>query len=275
MIADYRKNDGRYTLWRKLAKKGNVTDFRTQLRVTFGGYGDLPVVGQGAPYLALPSPTEEVSSYALSKRGGTETITLEMLRNDDVQAIRAIPKRLAEAAHRTLSHLALDFLRLNQNIYDGASLFHAAHGNLGNLALSAVGLNAGQVAMRKQAERDSGERLGIKPRYLWVPLDLEETGFNLFRRGTNSDRTFIQDMDVEVVPVWYWTDTDDWCLSADPNVAPGIEIGFMDGNEEPDLVVQDVPNVGSLFANDQITYKIRHIYGGAVTDYRPFYKSIP
>ena len=54
----------------------------------------------------------------------------------------------------------------------------------------------------------------------------------------------------------------------------GIEIGFLDGNEEPELFVQDNPTSGSVFTNDQITYKIRHIYGGAVIDYRAFQGSV-
>jgi hypothetical protein len=38
----------------------------------FGGYGNLPTVGQGAPYTALTSPTDEEATYAPAKRGGTE-----------------------------------------------------------------------------------------------------------------------------------------------------------------------------------------------------------
>lgn len=48
----------------------------------------------------------------------------------------------------------------------------------------------------------------------------------------------------------------------------------MDGNEEPELFIQDNPTAGSVFTNDQITYKIRHIYGGAIIDYRAFQGSI-
>jgi len=49
---------------------------------------------------------------------------------------------------------------------------------------------------------------------------------------------------------------------------PTIEIGFLNGREEPELFVQDEPTNGSMFSNDKITYKVRHIYGGAVLDYR-------
>ena len=35
-----------------------------------------------------------------------------------------------------------------------------------------------------------------------------------------------------------------------------------------------VTMVGSMFAADKLTYKIRHIYGGAVTDFRAFTKAV-
>lgn len=274
MVQEYRRPN-HWQVWRKLVSVSpHVPDFRTQKRVRYGGYGDLPTVNEGSPYLALPSPSDESASFALQKRGGTEDITLEMIKNDDVSAIRALPKRLAETAHRTLAHFALDMLRTNAVIYDGLPLFDAAHGNLGAAALSAAALAAARDALRHQTELDSGDRLGLDLRYLVVPFDLEETAVNLFRRGTNNDRTFLQNLDVEVVPIWYWTDASDWCVMADQDAAPTIELGFLDGNEEPEIFIQDKPTSGSMFSNDRTTFKIRHIYGGAVIDYRGIYKSV-
>lgn len=275
MVAEYQRPGGRYSEWRKLASVArNITDFRTQRRVRWGGYGDLPAVNEGAAYQAMTSPADEEVAYDLTKRGGTETITLEMVKNDDIQAIRKIPERLAQTAHRTLSRFVLNFLKDNPVIYDSVTLFHATHGNLASAALSAASLEAGRAAMRKQTEPGSSDRLGLEPKYLWVSIDGEEAAVNLFRRGANQDRTFTQQQPLEVVPVWCWTDADDWCLSADPASCPTIEIGFLDGQEEPDLFAQDLPNVGSLFANDQMTFKIRHVYGGAAIDYRGLYKSV-
>jgi hypothetical protein len=261
-------------VWRKLVTIANRVDFRSQIRVRIGGYGDLPMVAENDPYLALVSPPEDTATYAVGKRGGTENISLEMIKNDDVGVIRRIPKRLAEAAKRTIAHFVLDLLRLNPVIYDGVALFHAAHNNLGAAALSAVSLAAGRAAMMKQTELGSGEQTGTEPAYLWVPIDLEETAKNLFRRANNQDKTFVQNMQVEVVPVWYWTDVNDWCLSADPERLPSVEMGFIDGQQDPELFIQDIPLGGSMFTNDQITYKIRHRYGGAVIDYRGLYKSV-
>lgn len=274
LIADYR-SPSNYDVWRLLTGDPvPVNDFRTQERTRFGGYGDLPAVGESDPYQPLTSPTDEKAEYAVSKRGGTEELTLEMITNDDVGAVRRIPTKLSRAAKRTLAKFVLDFLRTNPAIYDGKALFHADHGNLGAAALDKTTMAGGRLAMLKQAEMDSNDRLGIGPKYLWVSADNEETAVDLFRRNTENDKTFVQSLALEVVPVWYWTDANDWCLSADVMDIPIIEIGFLNGSEEPQLFIQDNPSVGSMFSHDKVTYKIRHIYGGNALDYRGVYKSV-
>ena len=274
MIAEYNTADY-FGVWRYLT--GNpvpLNDFRTQERVRYGGYGDLPTVAENGNYAALTSPGDEKATYAAAKKGGTETVTLESIKNDDVALIRGLPVKMGRAAKRTLGKFVLDFLRTNPAIYDAKALFHVDHANLGSAALTAASFAAARLAMAKQTEKDSGERLGINPKFLWVSSDLEEVAADLFRRNTNNDATFIQSLSPTIIPVWYWTDANDWCVSADPMDIPSFELGFMDGNEEPELFVQDMPNVGSLFSNDAVTYKIRHVYGGAITDYRGLYKAV-
>jgi len=273
LVADYRAPSV-YDVWRQLATVSPVSDFRSQERTRFGGYGDLPAVAQSAAYQALTSPTDEKATYAVTKRGGIEDVTLEMIKNDDVGSIRQIPVKLSRAAKRTLSKFALDFLRTNPAIYDTVALFHASHGNLGTAALDATSYAAARLAMMKQTEAGSNDRLGIGPKNVWVPADLEAAAHDMFKRNTNLDATFIQTLTPNIIPVWYWTDANDWAASADPLDIPTIEIGFLDGNEEPELFVQDNPSVGSMFTNDKVTYKIRHTYGGNVLDYRGLYKGV-
>lgn len=273
LIALYR-TPNMYDVWRRVANVVPVQDFRTNERARYGGYGDLPIVGEGDPYPKLDSPTDEKATYAISKRGGTEDLTLEMIANDDVGAVRQIPVKLDRAAKRTLSKFVLDLIRTNATIYDGKALFHADHNNLGATALSDSSLAAGRLAMKRQTELNSGDRIGVGPRSLLVPDDLEETAVDLFRRNTENDKNFIQSLSLDVLPVWYWTDANNWYLAADPMDIPGIEVGFFQGYEEPELFIQDMPNVGSMFSNDKVTYKIRHIYGAVVVDYRAFYGAV-
>jgi hypothetical protein len=263
--------------WRKLVTVGSVNDMRTQRRVRFGGYNNLSTVTEGSAYGALTSPTDEEATYAPSKKGGTEVITMEMIVNDDLGAIRDIPRRLGRAAAQTLHEFVLDFYKDNANIYDGTALFVAGHNNLGTTAFSATALKNARLQMLKQADMSNSKRLGITPRYLIVPVDLEHDVFTVLNSivlpsgsgvAAPSDANYARTYGLEVVSVPYWTDTNNWFLSASPMDVPTIEIGFLNGREEPELFVQDEPTNGSMFSNDKITYKVRHIYGGAVLDYR-------
>lgn len=271
MVRDY--NAAGLGDWRKIADVVPLSDFRTNRRPRMGGYGDLPIVAQGGGYTALASPGDEEATYAPAKRGGTEDITLEAIKNDDVGIIRRIPTKLARAAARTLHKFVFDFLATNPTIYDSVALFHATHGNLGSAALDATSFAARRQAMLKKTELNSAEVLGIPPKYLVVPIDLDKTGYDLIAAPRNSDFNptapdFTRTLQMELMVCPYWTDANNWFLVADKGDIPTIEVGFLDGKEEPELFVQDLPNVGSMFSNDKLTYKLRHIYGGAVIDFR-------
>lgn len=347
MVRDYNALEN-YNDWRALVDVVPVSNFRTQERTRMGGYGNLPAVAENAPYTALTSPGDEKATYAVSKRGGKETLSIETIANDDVGAIRKIPTRMAVAAKRTLYEFVLDFLATNPTIYDSAALFHAAlHKNLGATALDATTFAAARLAMKQQVEKQaqgaivtgsistttltvsavtsgalavgqeirgtgvtagttitalgtgtggagtytvsasqtvssttifaestSQKPLGLLLKHLYVPAALEETAFNLFVRNTNLDETFVNSRKPTVHVVDYWTDANNWYATAETMEVPLIELGFYNGNEEPELFVQDMPSQGSLFSNDQIIYKIRHIYGGAVVDYRGLYGAV-
>lgn len=250
--------------WRQVARVGSVSDFRTQERIRIGGYGNLPTVPERGDYTALTTPSDTKATYAVAKRGGTESVSLEAIKNDDVNTIREIPKEMALAAKNTLYEFVFDFFRINGLIYDAKTLYHVDHGNLYTAALSSTEFASHRLSMLKQTRSGSGKRLATAPKKLLVPFELQEKAFDLFVRNQNLDKTFTQSINPDVIPVSYWEDADDWVTLADPNRLPVLEISFLDGRQDPELFVQDAPNVGSLFNNDTITYKLRHIYGGVV-----------
>ena len=264
--------------WNKVCEITTVPDFKTQHRVRFGGYGDLPTVLESAPYTAATSPTDEEATFSVSKRGYTENVTFEMIKNDDINAIRRIPKRMGVAAARTLYKFVFDFFTTNAAIYDNVVLFHAAtHSNLGTTAFSAAELAVVRTAMMKQTEKDTSEVLGIFPKIILNPIDLEATVWAAIVASGRGDFTpqspdFVRDQSYSNITVMHWTDATDWYAIADPSMWPGLEIGFLDGKVEPEMWLQSAPTVGSVFSNDIITWKLRHVYGGVVTDYRPFYR---
>ncbi|MEV6798534.1 2'-5' RNA ligase family protein [Micromonospora rifamycinica] len=267
--------------WRKIVSDiVPVADFREQKRVRIGGYGLLPVVNEGAPYQPLQSPGDEEAVYRVIKRGGTDDLTLEMIANDDIGAIRNIPRLLGLAAAITLYRFVWDLLLTNVTCtYDSTALFHANHGNTDNpLALNSTGLSTGRRRMRKQAAYgDSTNILSITPRLLIVPPELEEAGFQLVTSAVavtgTSDATIPnmhRGLDMEVLD--HWADANDWFLAADPDMVPMIEMGFYQGRQQPELFTQADPSTGTMFNADKYTYKIRHTYFGTPLEHRGFYR---
>jgi len=277
MISDY--NQPSLQSWRQIVSDiVPVNDFRTQRRTRVGGYGTIPVVNQGQPYQPLTSPTDEEATYALEKKGGTDDLTLEMVANDDLGAIRKIPSRLGLAAARTLHNFVWDFLATNPTLYDSVALFHATHANTTAAALSQSNLSTARQKMRDQTGYgDTSNILSLVPKYLIVPNELEELAFQICTSavaipstpaGPSDTPNLHQGMTPIVVD--YLTDANDWFVSADPAMCPTIELGFYQGRQEPELFTQSDPSVGSVFNSDTITYKIRHIYKGAVIEFRGF-----
>jgi hypothetical protein len=63
-------------------------------------------------------------------------------------------------------------------------------------------------------------------------------------------------------------------MAADPTVVDTIEVGFVGGQVNPALFIQDSPLYGLNFSQDIISYKCRHEYGASVIDYRGLYRGI-
>ena len=260
--------------WQWLCDIVPLRDFRTNERTRMGGYGDLSIVAEGDPYLDMTSPGGTKETYAPAKRGGTEKVTLEAILNDDVGILRRIPQQLSTAAKRTLYKFVYSFLTANPTLGDNKALFHVDRGNLATAALDATSWHAARLAKARTAELSSNEPLGIILQHIAGPMELEKTAYDLFIRGTNLDLTFVQTTKATYHTVTHWTDANDWVATADKSSVPLIELGFISGNQEPELFVQDLPQQGSLFSNDVITYKIRHMYGGNVYGPDGFYKSV-
>ncbi|MDO8391054.1 MAG: hypothetical protein Q7V57_11240 [Actinomycetota bacterium] len=282
MIAEYAQPS--LATWRKIVSSVfTLTDFRTQRITSLGGYGVLPAVAQGAPYQALTSPSDEESTYAASKRGGTDDWTLEAARNDDLRALQRIPQKLGLAAAQTLYRFVWDMVATNPTLTrDSVALFHASHANTTSTALSATALATSRKKMRTQAAYgDTSDILSLVPKYLLVPSTLEELAWQLCTSavalpsgapvGAASNTPNIhQGMEPVVVDYWDASSTTQWYLGADPALCPTIEIGFLDGREEPALFMQADDTQGATFNADKVVLKVRHIYGGAPIEYRGF-----
>ena len=271
-IADYQTAN--FGDWRKFVSEVvPVTDFRSQKRDRVGYYNVLSTVAEGATYPALTSPADEEATYGVTKKGGTDDLTWEMIANDDIGAIRAIPRKLGRAAALTIARaIFVTILEGNPAIYDGVTLFHAtSHGaNTSAVAFASAGLNtARNVILSQTIPGETSGVLGAVPKWVLYPPELFATVWGVLNPapGRTTETPWAG---LEAIECPLFTDANDWYLVAEG--VPTIEVGFLNGQEDPEIFVQDAPTVGSVFTADKVTYKVRHVWGLAVLDFRGFYK---
>jgi hypothetical protein len=286
--------------WNKIVTIDNVDNFKQQDLIRVGGFANLSTVSENGSYTEFSTPSETVESYTVTKRGNLFKVSREMIKNDDLRSIRVFPRRMANAANRTLSIFVFSLLigssdqsssgAINQDtMSDGYTIYDATnHGNnTTTSALSYTTLDAAITAVANQAEDDSSEPLNINAKYLVVPHELRSLAKLLVNseykpntisassHGNNETNPVYKAVEPIVVPNYYLgTDQNNWYVVGDKLDAEGVVVGFLDGKQLPEMLVQDAETVGTVFTNDQITYKVRHEYNGVVADYRPLYGGI-
>ena len=273
--------------WKAFADIVPRLDFRPNHIIRIGGYGAPPTVEISAAYPPLSSPTNEQASYTVSKKGGTETIPLETIKNDDVGAFRMIPRRLARAAAYGLYHTIYHTMLRPAGafpIYDGVTLYNAnhpiapgiTHSNTGTTAL-ATGLAIARTMMLRFPERNNNIPLGIRAGFVLVPPELEDAAYERITLSfgqANQVPTNLQSQGIKVITVPIWADTNDYAVVANPTDVVGLEVGFLDGNDTPEVIVPPQLDAGSWFTNDCITLKLKFVWGVCIKDWRAFYGQI-
>src|SRR6185437_3441410 len=233
--------------WKLFCTEVPMKDFKQQTRVRLGSFGSLATVNEDSAYTTL-TLGDAAATYSASKRGNIVTISRETIVNDDLHAIKQMPSKLAVAAAYTLAEFVYGFLSSNAAIYDGNALFDAAHhSNLGSSALSSAAVQAGVTAMREQTNF-AGKRIGLRPKYLIVPPELEFTAMVVTKSAgiPGSANNDINPMLGYVTPIVspQLSNATHWYFAADPNVVDTIEVGFVGGQVNPALFIQDQPLFG-------------------------------
>jgi hypothetical protein len=281
LVNDYREV-GDYGVSRVVGNNiRNARDFRNLESVRIGYYGDIPTVDTDTDdYPDLGEVSDERISYALQERGGIITINRRMIINDDVRAIQRIVSRLPRAARRTVATKVFTPFITNATYQgDSKAIFHNDHGNLGANAYDNVYALAARNAMAVQTEPGSGARLNLRPVTVMFPSELYGTVKNVndFNGATTlaTANAMYQYFRPEgLLEQTLLTDASDWYMFADPNEVEIVELAFLNGQQEPQMLVADSPAVGQMFVGGRIQYRITHDFNAEVVDYRGAYKAV-
>lgn len=277
-------------VWSQFARRTVVNDFRPKALIDLlGGRGVLDLVPELTEY---PARKPSTSKYELKvgKYGGRVTWSWEMGINDDLDAFRDLPNRLAQGARDTEDFVATGLLATATG--PNTAFFKSANGNApAAVPLTADNLTAALTAITTRKDSE-GRPIAISGFALVVPPALEIAALNIVNateiRLTNGNQQAIVGnwlrgkVNVVVNPWLSVIDTSNksattWYVVPQPSAArPALVLGFLRGNEAPDLRYKAdggtrpgggavAPEDGS-FDVDDVQYRIRHVLGGTTID---------
>lgn len=257
---------------RRWVRQATVSDFRAQPRVILSSAPDLEEVAEYGEY-THGHMDEDKAAYSAQKFGKIIRLSFEALTNDDMGAFTRISAQMGQAAMRREADLVYDKLLANagdgQDMQDSNPLFHSSHDNTVaalNGEMSGEALQLARAKMRRQKDISGRGWLNLTPRYLLVPPERESEAEIIIARSTlhQTDSTEAQ------TPGWIRSlvpvveprleDANVTYLIASPDQVDTFELGTLPGH--PFAEPEDSFNI------DAVSWKIRHVFGGAFLDHR-------
>lgn len=251
---------------RQVARQTTAKDFREKQKIQVETAARLEKVNELGEF-KHGSMLEAAESYRIDTHGKIISISRQTLVNDDLGWTADLARGLGREAASFEARFLVDLLEANSgfgpDMSDGDPLFDAAHANLGEAAaLGQEPLALGRAAMRKQQSLN-GDVIGIGPKYLIVPTDLETEGEKLLAAITPhsvEDVNPFSNLTLLVEPrlasaIGYY-------LVADPSQVEGLEYAYLAGAPGP----QTETKVG--FEVDGVSVKVRLDFGAGFVDWR-------
>lgn len=281
--------------WRGFCKVGSVSDLRDWKRITPGLISDLTTQDEDGDYRGKPLPDGQAESIAAELVGNIVRITNKVIINDDLNYIETTARGLGAAGGRTVNRKVFALLAANPTMADGEALFSIAHGNLaGSGAGTIAAVPAGPpdldtvdlmtAAMAEQAAPAAKDDPDPSTQYLdleayaavahrsylqtlrvingstanivQAPNTATASGLpfeGLIGQNNPMAGTFSQVVGsvlAEQLP---------WYVFADPATAPVIEVVFLNGQQEPQVDMQED------FNSAGIKYRVQYPHGvGAI-----------
>lgn len=250
----------------KIAGKVTVGDFKAVTPSGLGAFSNLDKVPEGQEYRYGTFSSVNGLPLKLSTYGKLFSISRQAVINDDLGLLTDVPRKMGQAAKRTLIQELFALLVSNPTMPDGLALFHASRGNLlPGAAISTASVDAMRVAMASMKDKD-GNLIAGGLSDLLVPIALGglarqvmSSQFVIDSTAKNSTQPNYVQGTFGVIDTARLTGNG-WYGISDPNVHEGLIVGYLDGNETPYLEQQQG------FTVDGVAWKVRHDAGVGIGD---------
>lgn len=259
--------------WRRFCGVGSVSDFRPHPRYLRGTFGVLDDKNEAGEFKQKQIPDGAKESISAAVKGNIIALTREAIVNDDLGAFSFLATELGRAAKLSVEVDVYALLALNSNfgpaMNDTKTLFHADHANIATAAAPSVeAFDAIRVLMASQTDVSGNEYLDVRP-HVWLgPVSLGGNARVINGAEYDPDTASklqkpnkVKGMFQDVVDTPRLSGTR-WYAFADPEVAPAIEVVFLDGIQEPYTEQREG------WRTDGTEFKVRFDYGVGGLNYR-------
>ncbi len=278
--------------WQQYVMKGDLADFKAHDRIILSESPDLLKIEADAGYKDTKFSDARYQIQA-DTWGRSFSVDRRTIINDDLGGVMRMPEMFGRAAVRTLVKVILNLLKGGNNAYDEATLFALRGGAavnynvsvaLTNTAAGAAALSAACQKLALSTEPASGELLGIKAKYLLTGTTLAPVARQLINSqqilaassaggGEYNDLKGLIPLEEPLIDSVISTSF--WAVLADPMDCPVIEVGFVNGVVNPELLVMQ-PEMSKMaggedpydFEFDALKYKVRWDFGAKLAYYQ-------
>jgi ATP-dependent protease ClpP protease subunit len=259
--------------WSRFCRVGSVSDFRAHNRYRLGSIGNYSVVNEAGEYENVAIPDGEKSTISAVDRGLIINMTYQMIVNDDLGAFVGMAADLGRAGRRTIEAAVyaalLENSGLGPTMLDGDPLFDANHGNIGTgAAISVDSIEADRVLMASQMDISGNDFLDIRPSVLLCPLAIggqarviNDAQYDPDTANKLQRPNMVRGLFGDIVDTPRLSGTRRY-MFANPSEAPVMEVAFLNGEQEPYIVMEDA------FNSRGGRYRATLDFGVGVVDYR-------
>lgn len=245
MATAYQTAETTYQLW---TSKGTHSDFRPKKIYEISEAGELDEIKQNGE-LKFGEVSDASVTSVLATFGKKFGFTREALINDDLDILTKIPAAYVRAAKRGVNKAVYSILVSNQAMSDGKNLFSTDHGNLGTAAAPSVASYAEAVGLM-MAQKDISKKaaLNIRPKFvICSPFAYAEHAqmINSVADPNAKNAAVVNPFSQNMMGLQLVMDAElnaladggkyPYFFAADSNTCGTIEVGYLNGIEEPIL----------------------------------------
>jgi hypothetical protein len=297
--------------WQSYMGEVTAADFRETTVTQMNGLEGIGGVNEDGTYPRMRSDEEGGPSYAVGKHGGTYSVTMELVMNDQADVIlNRIPREMGRAMAEYISRVVVAFFESNPTYsVDGLPFFSPARGNeVTGAAANPNETNLMAILDQIKLRRDKqGNPFTVDPTKILVRTPSQKAtfdriirsqltgvsdapvaagqaglGFGDFFTGNRNPAYNVLGPDAVVDEPWF-NAPNTWTVLGNIDDRPAMVMAWLRGRKDPFIGLKD-PNVASVYGSgkdpysfhfDSIDYKIRHFFGVAAWEPLAAFRAIP